>query len=123
MQVSSRVIPQPPALEIEFTAHEQSSGRLDSLRGELRQEGVGEVPLNHLIPLLLEQAEACLHGEIRVDIFQRLGGVEAEVVLGPGKCLCDCVQHSGRADPGQRLGAFLVEEIAPILKELVDEKG
>ena len=58
-----------------------------------------------------------------MDVFQRLGGVEAEVVLGPGKCLCDGVQHGGRADPGQRLSAFLVEDVAAILKELVDEKG
>ena len=46
VQVSSRVIPQPSALEIEFSAHEQLSGRLDSLRGELAKEGVGQVPLD-----------------------------------------------------------------------------
>src|SRR5208337_1849170 len=45
-------IPQPPALDIEFTAHKQSPGRLDALRGELREEGLGEDPLDHLIPLL-----------------------------------------------------------------------
>ena len=118
-----QIIPQSSALEIEFSTHEQLSGLLDSFLGELRQEGVCEVSSNAFILLLPQQVKTLLHGEIGVDVFQRPGGVDAKMARSCGVSLGNRFQHSGRADSGQCLGAFLVEKVAAILKELGDEQG
>ena len=57
------------------------------------------------------------NGKIRVDVFQRVGGVEAKMARGAGVSLRNRFQHMGRSDTDERLGALLVEQIAAVFDE------
>ena len=58
-----QVIPQPVGLEVQFSPQQELPCGLDSFRGEVAKEGVGQFPSDAVVLLPGQQLHARFHGQ------------------------------------------------------------
>ena len=71
--------------------------------------------LDVLFLFLTQQCQTLFDSQVGVNVFERCGGIEAEMAFAAGKRLGDRFEHRRRADPRKGCGTLVVKQVSRLV--------